>query len=215
MTHMRLLRNILNACSCFLAIAILCPLLDGCSTGPAKEPHSGKGQSSDTAHHLRSDPLRVGDSIRIDFSGTPNPIVSIQTEIKGDGMVRLDLIGDVLADGETPGELERAIQAKYVPDYYTHLNVTVTPVVRYFYVDGEVNVSSSGGRIMYAGPITVTQAIASAGGFSPFADRRHVKLFRVNASSSINVNCVKALDDPKLDLPVYPGDKVVVKRRLY
>jgi hypothetical protein len=32
---------------------------------------------------------------------------------------------------------------------------------------------------------------------------------------SLIMNCNKALDDPKLDLPVYPGDKIVVKRRLW
>ena len=172
-------------------------------------------QSGDNGDHLRFDPLRVGDGIRVDFSGTPNPIPSIQTEIKGDGTVRLDYIGDVHADGKTPGELERTIETNYVPAYYTHLNVTVTPVVRYFYVEGEVNGVGGGGRIVYAGPITVTRAIAAAGDFNPFADRKRVKLYRVNAKTAITINCNKALDDPSLDLPVYPGDKIVIRRRLW
>jgi protein involved in polysaccharide export with SLBB domain len=104
---------------------------------------------------------------------------------------------------------------KYVPEYYTHLNVTVTPTARYFYVEGEVNAGGGGGRIMYSGPITVTRAITSAGDFNAFANRKKVKLFRVNATSAITVNCIKALENPKLDLPVYPGDKIVVKRRLW
>jgi polysaccharide export outer membrane protein len=119
-----------------------------------------------------------------------------------------------MAAGRTPGELEMVIQRRYVPSYYTHLTVSVTPVVRYFYVDGEVNPGAPG-RIVYSGPITVTRAIAAAGGFSPFADHRHVKLYRVNGKSAINVNCYKVLDHPELDLPVYPGDRIVVKRRLY
>jgi protein involved in polysaccharide export with SLBB domain len=164
---------------------------------------------------MRADPLRVGDNIRVDFSGTPTPIPFIQTDIKGDGTIRLDFIGDVKADGLTPGELERCIETNYVPAYYTHLNVTVTPVVRYFYVEGEVNGGTGGGRIAYEGPITVTRAIAAAGDFNPFADRKKVKLYRVNAKTAITVNCIKALDDPSLDLPVYPGDKVVVRRRLW
>jgi protein involved in polysaccharide export with SLBB domain len=162
---------------------------------------------------MRFDPLRVGDSIRVDFSGTPSIIPTVQTDIKGDGTIRLDFIGNVVADGKTPGELERTIQKAYVPAYYTHLNVTVTPVVRFFYVDGEV-VGAGGGRLPYSGPITVTRAIAAAGGFNPFANRRNVRLYRVDGTFKV-VNCVKALDDPKLDLPVYPGDKIVVKRRLW
>jgi len=213
---MRLSRNTIWICFRLLAIAMIAPLLSGCFLfGPQNDTPAPTVQSIDDTNRLRSDPLRVGDSIRVDFSGTPTQIVSVQTDIKGDGTIHLDLIGDVMADGRTPGELEQFIEKKYVPDYYTHMSVSVTPVVRYFYVDGEVNASGSGGRIMYAGPITVTRAIASAGGFSPFADRRRVKLFRVNATSYIKVNCIKALDNPKLDPPVYPGDKIVVSRRLY
>jgi len=163
---------------------------------------------------LRFDPLRIGDAIRVDFSGTPTQVPFIQTEIKGDGTIRLDFIGDVRADGLTPGELEKTIQDKYVPTYYTHLNVTVTPVIRYFYVDGEVNAAAGGGRLPYTGQITVTRAIAAAGGFNPFANRKNVRIYRVDGTYKI-VNCTKALDDPKLDLPVYPGDKIVVKRRLW
>jgi protein involved in polysaccharide export with SLBB domain len=68
---------------------------------------------------------------------------------------------------------------------------------------------------VYSGPITVTRAIAAAGDFNPFGDRKRVKLFRVNATTAITVNCIKALENPTLDLPVYPGDKIVVKRKLW
>jgi protein involved in polysaccharide export with SLBB domain len=151
----------------------------------------------------------------VDFSGAPTPIPFVQTEIKGDGTIHLDFVGDVMADGKTPGELEKTIQKLYVPDYYTHLSVTVTPVVRFFYVDGEVNPGAGGGRIQYTGQITVTRAIAAAGGFNPFANRKNVRLYRVGANSYQVVNCIKALEDPRLDLQVYPGDKIVVRRRLW
>jgi protein involved in polysaccharide export with SLBB domain len=211
---MRLLRNNIRSYSHLLIIALIGPLLAGCSIfGP-----SGDSRVADSAggtNSLRVDPLRVGDSIKVDFSGTPSSITSVgPTDIKGDGTVRFEYIGDVQAAGLTPGELEKAIQAKYVPEYYTHLNVTVTPTARYFYVEGEVN-GGGGGRIMYSGPITVTGAIAAAGGFTPFGDRKRVKLIRVNASKAITVNCNKAIEDSKLDLPVYPGDKIVVNRRLW
>lgn len=212
---MRLLRNTIQNGSFLLAVAVIGPLLAGCwSQGPKKAPHPATVQPANNTNDLRFDPLRVGDGIRVDFSGTPMPIPYIQTEIKGDGTIRLDFIGDVLADGKTPGELEKTIQTNYVPAYYTHLNVTVTPVVRYFYVQGEVNGGAGTGRQPYAGQITVTRAIVSAGDFNPFADKKRVRLYRVDGTILI-VNCKKALDDPKLDLPVYPGDKIVVPRRLW
>jgi polysaccharide export outer membrane protein len=202
-------RNFLNASS-LLAMAISASLLAGCTTSTVQ--NSPPTPSVDT-NHERIDPLRVGDSIRVDFSGTPTTVPEVQTEIKGDGTIRLDFIGDIKADGRTPGELEQAIEAAYVPAYYTHLSVSVTPVARFFYVEGEIN-PGSGGKQLYSGQITVTRAIAAAGDFSPFADRRHVRLYRVDGTMKV-VNCIKALDDPKLDLFVYPGDKIVIKRRLW
>jgi protein involved in polysaccharide export with SLBB domain len=211
---MRLLRKSIRNGSSLFALAIIGSLLAGCwSQGPKKDRHVATVQPTNATNDLRFDPLRVGDTIKVDFSGIPLPVPSIQTEIKGDGTIRLDFIGDVLADGKTPGELEKTIQGDYVPAYYTHLNVTVTPVVRFFYVDGEVN-GATGGRIAYSGQITVTRAIAAVGGFNPFANRRNVRLYRTDGTYKI-VNCIKALEHPELDLPVYPGDKIVVKRRLW
>jgi polysaccharide export outer membrane protein len=208
---MRLLRIAVRNCL-YLSVAVAVPLLTGCKS-ESPVIHVAPVSVDDT-NHLRFDPLQVGDGIRIDFSGAPTVLPSVQTDIKGDDTIRLDLIGDVVAGGKTPGELERAIQLRYVPEYYTHLNVTVTPVVRFFYVQGEVNVGSGGGRIPYNGQITVTRAIAAGGDFNPFADRRRVRLYRVDGTIKV-IDCIKALDDPKLDLPVYPGDKIVVKRRLW
>jgi len=206
---MRLTNSVLRACSVSLVVGVLAVFLGGCKTGDKKAPPPNTAAS---ANPNRIDPLQPGDALTIDFSGTPTPLPSVHTEIKGDGTVHLDFIGDVQAGGKTPGELERDIQEAYVPAYYTHLSVSVTPSGRWFFVNGEVMVP---GRMLYAGPITVTRAIAAAQGFSPFADKKHVRLYRVNATSAINVNCIKAQDDPKLDLPVYPGDQIFVKRRFY
>jgi polysaccharide biosynthesis/export protein len=139
----------------------------------------------------------------------------MDTEIKGDGCVHFDLIGDVHLDGKTAGQAEKEIEALYVPRYYTHLAVTVTPVVRFFYVDGEVTGAGVSSKQPYTGQITVSRAIAAAGGFSPFANRRNVRLYRRNATKPIIVNCVKILDHPELDPPVYPGDRIVVRKRIW
>jgi polysaccharide biosynthesis/export protein VpsN len=211
---MRLIGVALRNYFVLLAIIIIASLGGGCSVyGPKDDPAPPPSlEPGPTDQEQSRTPLRVGEPIRVDFSGTPTGLPYVQTEIRGDGFVHFDYIGDIKAAGKTPAEFEKEIQNAYVPAYYTHLSVTVTPAARYFFVDGEVTMS---GRILYEGPITVTRAIAAAGGFNPFADRRHVRLYRVNATKGIVVNCIKALDDTKLDLPVYPGDKVVVKRRLY
>jgi protein involved in polysaccharide export with SLBB domain len=107
--------------------------------------------------------------------------------------------------------LEEDITHAYVPRYYNRLNVTVTPTARFFYVMGQVN-NNTGGRIVYTGPITVLSAIAAAGDFTPYANKKDVQITRVNGQID-HVNCVKAIAHPELDLPVYPGDKIQVGRR--
>jgi hypothetical protein len=41
-----------------------------------------------------------------------------------------------------------------------------------------------------------------------------VKLTRADGTTAI-INCIKAQDDPRLDLDVYPGDRIHIPRRLF
>ena len=155
--------------------------------------------------------LHVGDTVTISFDGLPDPILSQDKTINEDGTFTLSDIGQVKAAGKTTGELEVAIHDLYVPKYYTHLTVTVKPGDRVFYVRGEVVRPD---RQIYVGEITVTKAITSSGDFTEFANRRKVWLIRSNGQR-FQLNCAAILDGEAPDPPVYPGDQIVVTRRLY
>ena len=157
--------------------------------------------------------LRVGDSLTITFTDTPVPIPTFDEKIKDDGTITLTLNQTFKADGKSRGDLEKEIRARYVPNYYKIMTVSVKQQenTRWYYVDGEVKMPN---RQMYAGRITVLRAIASANGFTDFANKKKVKLTRVNGHT-VTVNCVKALDHPEMDLEVFPGDKIHVPRRLW
>jgi len=145
----------------------------------------------------------------VEFSGVPDSIPPSEQDIKEDGSINLPYINRVKADGKSPSLLEKEIEASYVPAYYTHISITVTPVARYFYVGGQV---INAGRILYTGPITLMGAIQAAGDFNNFADRKHVQITRVGGKIE-KVNCVKAISHPEQDVPVYPGDRIWVGRR--
>jgi protein involved in polysaccharide export with SLBB domain len=187
--------------------------------GPAAAPVGASAASSVTGpvgtNRAGPEPevLRVGDSLTVTFTDTPTTIPPFQDKIKEDGTITLTLNQTFKADGKTRGALEKEIRARYVPDYYKYLTVTVTPDVntRWYYIEGEVRQPS---RQIYTSRITVLKAIASAGGFTDFANKKKVKLTRVDGRS-YTVNCVKALDNPALDLEIYPGDKIHVPRRLW
>jgi protein involved in polysaccharide export with SLBB domain len=156
--------------------------------------------------------LHIGDVVSITFTGLPDTVEPLNKPIKEDGTITLPDVGRVKAVGKTIGELEDTIHDLYVPKIYTHLNVTVTTSSdRVYYIRGEVKAP---GRLIYAGPITVSKAITSAGDFTDFANRSSVWLIRANGDRfKLNLNDI--LDGSQPDPPVYPGDQIEVTRRLF
>jgi polysaccharide export outer membrane protein len=157
--------------------------------------------------------LRVGDSLTITFTDTPVTLPVFEEKIKEDGTITLTLNKTFKAAGKTVGDLQKEIRTCYVPSYYKYMTVSVKQDVntRWYYVDGEVKAPN---RQIYTSRITVSKAIASVGGFTDFANKKKVKLTRVNGRTQ-TVNCVKALENPSLDPEIYPGDKIYIPRRLW
>ncbi len=198
---------LLNRCSCFSALLLSLVVWSGCVT-----TDSTPAPSVAETNPVPSGPpdvLRVGDLVTLIFSGVPVPPEKREERIKEDGTITLYLVGAVKAEGKTPGQLQKEIHDGYVPKYYVRLDVSVLAEGRYFYVDGSVKIPS---RQPHAGELTVLKAIAAAGGFTDFANKKKVQIVRANRQT-ITVDCVKALKDPKLDLPIYPGDKITVPQR--
>ena len=201
-------------------------VFNGCSSPPTLDNLSAAGdvQTSSPAPALPAKPaavaaqpdyaqvarFHVGETVKVDFSGPPDPIESHEEPIKEDGTITLPLIGPVKAAGETAGELQTEIHDLYVPKYYVRLTITVSSGDRVYYVRGEVK---NPGRQLYVGETTVTKAITSAGDFTDFASHK-VWLIRADGTR-VKVSVDKALEDPSLDPQVYPGDQVYVPRRIF
>jgi protein involved in polysaccharide export with SLBB domain len=205
-----LLRRTLLTLLPLLALALAgCSLFSGSGkkpdvmAEPAFEIHPGEDKMPR---------LHIGDVVSITFSGLPDTLESLNKPIKDDGTITLPDIGRVTAVGKTIGELEDIIHDLYVPKIYTHLNVTVTTSSdRVYYISGEVR---SPGRLIYAGPITVSKAITSAGDFTDFANRGNVILTRANGDR-FELNLNKIIEGKQPDPPVFPGDQIQVTRRIF
>lgn len=189
--------------------------LTGCQTGynennikftSVDDPDmAGASGSADEAMRFAKDDLVI-----VIFSGLEGVNLQPHEErIKEDGTVTLPLVNSIKAEGKTTGELQREIHNAYVPSYYKRLTVTVKTDRLLYYVQGYVRQS---GRQEYLGPTTVLKAIASAGDFNDFANRREVIVTRKDGTIH-KVNCEKAAKNPALDIPVFPGDKIEVKQR--
>jgi len=155
--------------------------------------------------------FRVGDSLTIVYGDLPMLTPAFDGKIREDGTITLLLNQTFTAVGKTAGGLQKEIRACYVPKYYKNMTVTVNSreSTRWYYVDGEVRAPN---RQIYNSRITVLQVIASSGGFTDFAKKTKVQLTRVDGRT-LTINCTKALQNPSLDLEVYPGDKIHVPRR--
>jgi len=198
--------------------------LGGCSSGsPRYSDSGGASPPPSTAASQPDNPaaeganakpgseiLQVGQTLIISLTDTGVKIEPFVQKIRPDGTVTLLQEKTFEAAGQTRSQLETNIFHTYVPDYYKHMTVTVTLEGQSFWVDGEVKTPNG---YNYTGPITVLKAIATAGYFTEFANKRKVQLTHANGRIEI-INCLKAQKNPKLDLEVFPGDKIRVPRRV-
>src|ERR1043166_543482 len=179
-----------------------CATDDSPSQGTFADLGGAAGQATNNAFMPNGgDTLHAGDPLFIVFSDLPSPPPPFNVRVGEDGTITLLWNQTFIAAGKTRGELEREIRGRYVPMYYKDLTVTISQPERWYFIRGEVK---SPNRYPYVGPTTVLKAIASAGDFTDFARKTRVKLTRADGQS-VTVNCLKALQDPRLDLAVYPG----------
>jgi polysaccharide export outer membrane protein len=173
---------------------------------PAMLSASGGGMTAEL------DRLRVGNKITIIFSGFPNSPPKHEEQIREDGNISPPLLpSPVRAADKTRGDLQKELQALYVPDYFKSATITVSREEAFYYVGGEVK--TPGAKAFLPG-LTVIPAIQSAGDFTDFGKRTKVQITRANGTKE-TVNCSKILKNPKLDRPIYPGDSIYVPRRLW
>ena len=157
--------------------------------------------------------LAAGDKLRIEVYKDTQLSQSLQ--VRPDGKITLPLVGDIPAAGRTSIELRNAI-AGALEEYIAKPVVTVivtetTPQV--VYITGEVN--KPGALPVANGQMSIIQAIAMAGGFTDFANKKDIRVLRKGASGmqTLRFNYKEAIEDEnrREPLPLLPGDTVIVK----
>jgi polysaccharide export outer membrane protein len=168
------------------------------------------GTSGATASDYK---LVAGDKLRIEVYKDAQ--LSQQLQIRPDGKVTLPLVGDVVAAGKTSVQLRDTISAalqEYITDPVVTVIVTETSP-QMVYVIGEVN--KPGAIALTAGQMSVLQALAMAGGFTDFANKKEIIIQRKGPSGlqKIEFNYKDALrDDNRREPPqLQAGDTVIVK----
>ncbi len=148
--------------------------------------------------------LDSGDRLRItvfEQTGLTNTYMVDQA-----GYISFPLVGQIPARGRTLPELEKAIAQKLQQGYLRDPDVTIE-VDRYrsIFVMGEVG---QPGQYSYVAGMTVQNAIAIAGGYSPRANQRDVDITR-KINGEIMTGRVTISD------PILAGDTIYVRERLF
>ena len=156
-------------------------------------------------------PLTVNDVLIITLSREGEESFTREVRIQGNGSITLPLIGSVTVAGMTCEQAAAQIKSAFVlaerPGSPIIVRVTLP---RYLpVITGEVR---NPGRIYPNGEITVTWVIQHAGGFTPNANQKKVKLTRADGTVEV-VNCVKAVNDARYDRKVTLGDFIEVPRK--
>ncbi len=175
----------------------VCATLAGCSTY----------RPVDQAFHAALNQpytFDAGDRLRVTVFGETD--LTNTYSVDKSGHVAFPLIGAIAARGRTPQELEGAIAAKLRAGFLKNPDVSVE-VDRYrpFFIMGEVG---QAGQYAYVPGMTVQNAIAIAGGFSPRA-------LQENADITRQVNGQVMNGRVPLSDPILSGDTIYIRERLF
>jgi len=144
-----------------------------------------------------------------------------EIETDASGRISFPLAGSVQAAGMTADELateiERRLRGKYIrnPQVTVNLHETVSQLVT---VDGQV---TRPGLYKVLADMSLTDAVASAGGLSEYASLEDVVVFRtVDGKKMAGLYNLQAIRQGRYEDPdIYPSDRVVVgdssQRRLF
>lgn len=142
------------------------------------------------------------------------PEVSRSVPVRSDGKISLPLVGEVMASGETPLQLERDITTR-LASYISEPEVTVIVQDSKSQKINILGMVVRPGSYMLTASTTVLDAIAMAGGFKDFAKQKQVYVLRANADGTekrmpFNYKDVIKGKNPEQNIRLLPRDTVVV-----
>lgn len=155
----------------------------------------------------------IGPEDVLDITVWKEPDVSRVVPVRPDGRISLPLINDVQAAGLSPEQLATALaekMGKFLNKPQVTVIVTAINSQRVFVV-GEV---LRAGAFPLLPGMTVLQALASAGGFTTFADVKKIHVMRVRDGKQVQLAFsyreVLRGEKPEQNITLEPGDTIIV-----
>lgn len=170
--------------------------------------------------------LRPGDTLEVTVWQEPK--LNRNVVVAPDGRISFPLVGTVRAGGRSVESVQAAIKNGLAKQYTTDIDVTVgiagikeeppaaeePPLYPSIYVTGEV---ARPGKYEYRQSVNVLQAIALAGGLSPFAADKRIKIRRkTNGEERLydfDYDAFTSGEDMSGNIVLKGGDVVIVPER--
>jgi polysaccharide biosynthesis/export protein len=174
----------------------------GCASGP---------KASESI--ATTEPYRIGPSDKLTIRVLPEPALVLEhLQVRPDGRISVELIGDVQVAGRTTDEVAAEIAEKMV-QYRQSPSVSVSveaPASTTVSVMGEVK---SPGSFALDRDVRLSESVALAGGQTELSATSRVRIVRREASGTVlylaNLDRIKA-GDGSTDMMLSKGDLVVV-----
>lgn len=185
------------------------------TTTQAPAEQTGRGEGADGPALQRRNPryqLCKGDTFDLTFPFTPE--FNQTVVVHPDGYITLTGLGDLYVAGKTVPELRELLKTAYGKTLHDPvINVVLKDFEKpYFIAGGEIG---HPGKYELRDDITVTQAIAIAGGFNESSKHSQVLLFRRVSHDWVEVKILNVKKmfqarDLTEDLHLQPGDMFFV-----
>jgi polysaccharide export outer membrane protein len=199
-----------------LLLLALGAALAACGPPPPPRPAPGPGPSSQPQSRPAADvTLGVDDVFEVRVYGEAD--LSNVYRVTPDGSIGFPLIGKVPVVGRAPGDVAREIESRLGKKYLQNPQVTIFVreyKSRRFSVYGQVQ---RPGTFAFEEGITIIEAIAMAGGFTPMAAENDVQVSRAERGrdTTLKVRVVDVREGKAPAVPIKPGDKVFVPERFF
>lgn len=183
---------------------------------PAPKPKGGKNASISTAEDAAEDakeasqPYVIGSLDVLQISVWNDPKLSGTFGVSSDGMVSMQLIGEVKADGLTVKELTAVIRQKLMATVMNDPDVNVQVArnnsKKYTILGG----CARQGEFPLLGEMTIMDAFANCGGFKDFANLKKIYVLRGEQKLPFNYKEVSQGKHLEQNRRLKNGDRIFV-----
>lgn len=185
-----------------LLLALFCVGLAACA-GPKLEPGAPVSEPE----------YRLAPPDMLQITVRPEPVITRDVQVRPDGKISFDLIGEIDVYGKTIAEIRDDITTR-IREFIVAPDVTVTLMAsnsRRYYVFGEVG---RPGSYRLEGEVRVIEAIAQAGGPTDYASLNATRLSRPTSGEpliyGVRLYDIMQLGKGDTNFTLQPGDVVYV-----